>query len=95
MDFRLAIFLSQNNETRAIVTSQTTSVNGDSTIFIKTLSFVPITRIATGYMSATLYVSLADVDFPVSGLTLKGLEDVFLRHFLGFTREQAMGGYTF
>lgn len=35
------------------------------------------------------------VDFSASGLTLKGLEDVFLRHFLGFTREQAMGVYTF
>ena len=40
-------------------------------------------------------VSLGGNDGCVSGLTLNVLEDAFLRHFLGLTREQAIGVYDF
>ena len=44
----------------------------------------------------SLQVSLGGVDCGASaGLTLKTLEEVFLRHFLGFSREQAIGVYQF
>ena len=44
----------------------------------------------------TLQVSLSGVDTGASeGLTLKTLENVMLRHFLGLTREQAIDLYQF